>query len=319
MPQFIARLLAIGAGLFVAVLLFNWSLARLAEHFAPPQGQFIEVDGLRLHYVDTGAKPGQAEPPLLFLHGLMGSLGHFDYRLAALFPERRVIMLDRPGSGYSQAAPSQGLKAQAALIADFLAALPAARPMVVGHSFGGAVALNLALDHPDSLCGLTLLAPLTHQINSPPSVFRGLGRGSAMGRWLYAWTLAPIRAIFQAGEAARVIFGPDKAPADFWNKGGAILALRPGNFITGSREMRDLRPELPLLEQRYPSLATKTFILFGKGDQVLDPNVQGPNLRDRAPHAELTLVNGGHMLPIEQPDLTAAFIRSALVKSGCSG
>ena len=318
-PLFPARFLAVGLCLFVAALLFNWAVARLAEHFAPPQGQFIEVDGLRLHYVDTGAKPGQAGPPLLFLHGLMGQLGHFDYRLASLFPERRVILLDRPGSGYSQAAKSQGLKAQAELVADFLAALQAPRPLVVGHSFGGAVALNLALDHPDSLCGLALLAPLTHQVDTPPSVFANLARDSAFGRWLFAWTLAPLNAIMRAEATGRIVFGPDSAPADFWNKGGGILALRPGNFITGSREMIALPSEMPLLERRYPSLAAKTFILFAKGDQVLDPNVQGPNLRDRAPNAELTLVEGGHMLPLTHPELTAAFIRTALVKSGCGG
>jgi pimeloyl-ACP methyl ester carboxylesterase len=319
MVRFFSRFLVLSLGLFAAVLLFNWAVGRLAEYFVPPQGQFIEVDGLRLHYVDTGARPGQAAPPLLFLHGLMGQLGHFEYRLVSLFPERRVILLDRPGSGYSQAAESQGLKAQANLVADFLTAVQARRPLVIGHSFGGAVALNLALDHPDSLCGLALLAPLTHPIHTAPSVFAGLARDTAVGRWLFAWTVAPINSILRARGMGRFIFGPDPAPADFWNKGGGILGLRPGNFITGSRDIIGLPPELPLLEQRYPSLTTKTFILFGKGDHVLDPGVQGPNLRDHAPHAELTLVEGGHMLPVAQPELTAAFIRSALAKSGCGG
>lgn len=319
MPLFLVTFLLVGLCLLVVALLFNWAMARLAEHFVPPQGQFVEVNGLRLHYVDTGEKPGQAEPPLLFLHGLMGQLGHFDYRLASLFPERRVILLDRPGYGYSQAGPSQGLKAQANLVADFLAALKVSRPFVVGHSFGGAVALNLALDHPDSVSGLALITPLTHQVDTPPSAFASLARDSGIARWLLAWTIAPINSIFRAGETGRVVFGPDPAPADFWNKGGGVLAVRPGNFITGSREMIALPPELPLLEQRYPSLAAKTFILVAKGDQILDPDVHGPNLRDLAPHAELTLVDGGHMLPLTQPELTAAFIRSALVKSGCGG
>src|SRR6266581_4919651 len=121
-------------GLFAAVLLFNWALARLAERLVPPQGGFIEIDGLRLHYVDTGERPGQVGPPLVFLHGLMGQLGHFCYRLLTLFPERRVILLDRPGSGYSQAAPSQSLKSQADLVAALIDALKLRQPLVIGHS-----------------------------------------------------------------------------------------------------------------------------------------------------------------------------------------
>ena len=125
-----------------SLIVFNFALARFFERLVPPQGRFIEVDGVRLHVVDSGEKPGQSGPPLLFLHGLLGQLNHFSYALTALFPERRVVLLDRPGSGFSQAAPSQSLAAQADLAAKVIALLNLGKPLVVGHSFGGAVALG---------------------------------------------------------------------------------------------------------------------------------------------------------------------------------
>src|SRR6266568_289740 len=166
-------------------------------------------------------------------------------------PERRVILLDRPGSGYSQAAPSQSLKSQADLVAALIDSLQLRQPLVIGHSFGGAVALRLALNHPDSLCGLALVAPLTHEIKAPPSGFAGLVHNSAFGRWLYAWTIGPLTAIAHSHAATRFVFGHDAAPVDFWNKAGGVLAMRPGNFIAGSRDMAGLRQELPLLARNY--------------------------------------------------------------------
>ena len=191
-----------------SLILFNFGLARFFERLVPPQGRFIEVDGVRLHVVDSGEKPGQIGPPLLFLHGLLGQLNHFSFALAALFPERRVVLLDRPGSGFSQAAPSQSLAAQADLAAKVIALLNLDKPLVVGHSFGGAVGLALALDHPECVGGLALVAPLTHPF-APSQVIAGLGVGNRFARWLGAWTLGPIVALTRIGLTQRMVFAPD--------------------------------------------------------------------------------------------------------------
>ena len=136
------------AAAFAALAAFNLLLARLIERLVPPIGQFVDVDGLRLHYVDTGEKPGQDGPPLLFVHGWLGQLNHFSYALAALFPERRVVLVDRPGCGYSQAPRLPTIAANAAVIAAFMDRIGLRRPLVIGHSLGGAIALALALDQP---------------------------------------------------------------------------------------------------------------------------------------------------------------------------
>ena len=99
---------ALGASF--ALALFNVVLVRFIEAVVPPTGRFIEVDGLRVHVHDSGASPGHSGPPLVFVHGLLGQLNEFSFALAGRFPERRVVLIDRPGSGYSQTARPQTLR-----------------------------------------------------------------------------------------------------------------------------------------------------------------------------------------------------------------
>src|SRR5262245_21622381 len=152
---------------------FTARTARKVEAALPPRGRFIAIGGERMHYVDTGG----AGPAIVMIHGLAGNLLHFDYALAGrLAGEFRLILVDRPGSGHSTraAGANASLTAQADAIAKLIGALGLTRPLVVGHSLGGAVALALALDHPDCVGGLALIAPLTHAQEEVSPVFRTL-------------------------------------------------------------------------------------------------------------------------------------------------
>ncbi len=298
----------------VALVLFNLALSRLIEALVPPQGRFIEIDGLRLHIVDDGDKPGQAEPPLVFIHGLMGQLNHFAYALAALFPERRVVLIDRPGSGYSGAAPSQSLKAQGDLVAKIIDALDLRKPLVVGHSLGGAVALALALDHAESIGGLALIAPLTNPVAAAPDLFRGLAKPNRISLWLGAWTLGPIVTLLRSGVTRETAFAPDPMPLAFWNRGGGLLAARPSAPIAAARDIGDQPTELPLMTARYASLAMPVGVLFARQDHVLDAKEQGEVFCTQATGVDLALVDGGHMLPVTQPRASEAFIRKILAR-----
>ena len=297
-----------------SLILFNFGLARFFERLVPPQGRFIEVDGVRLHVVDSGDKPGQIGPPLLFLHGLLGQLNHFSFALTALFPERRVVLLDRPGSGFSQAAPSQSLAAQADLAAKVIALLNLDKPLVVGHSFGGAVGIGAgARSSRMSVGGLALVAPLTHPF-APSQVIAGLGVGNAFARWFGAWTLGPIVAMTRIGLTQRMVFAPDLQISGFWTRAGGFLALRPSPMIAAARELRVSPKELAGMTARYAALTVPAGVLFGDGDVVLDPQAQGPAFCAKAPKAELTMIDGGHMLPMTQPKATESFIRNILAR-----
>ncbi len=300
--------------LAVATLMaLNLAFSRLVEKLIPPIGRFIEIDGLRLHYLDSGERPGQGMPPLLFLHGWLAQLNHFTFALAALFPERRVVLLDRPGCGYSEAAPSQTLAAQAALVAKFVEALGLERPVIVGHSLGGAVAVALALDRGEKIAGLALIAPLTQYVAPPKPLDRAVHHG-ALARWFGAWTLAPFIALVQARENGRRAFAPEAAPPDFWRRAGGLLAVRPRALIVGARELQSQERELAAMAPRYAALAVPTGVLFGKGDLVLDPQRQSADFCANARNAELTLIDGGHMLPVTKPRAVEGFIRGVLAR-----
>jgi pimeloyl-ACP methyl ester carboxylesterase len=295
-----------------ALILFNFVLCGVIEALVPPQGRFIEIDGLRLHVVDSGEKPGQAQPPILFVHGLLGQLCNFSYALAALFPERRVVLIDRPGSGYSRAALSQSLKAQGDVVAKVIDALKLQEPLVVGHSLGGAVALALALDHPGSIGGLALIAPLTHPLTAPPKAFAALAVHSRLAIWLGAWTLGPTVTLLSFQSARKDVFAPEPMARDYWNRGGAILSARPATLVAAARDIEHQPQELPAMVARYPSLKAPIGILFGAQDQLLDPKAQGEVFCAQNAKVELTVVDGGHMLPVTQPRVTERFIRQCL-------
>ena len=295
------------------LLAFSAAVGALVNRLSPPRGRFVDIGTARIHYQDRGTGP-----PLLLVHGLGGQLGNFTYalveRLAADF---RVVSFDRPGSGHSTRAvgADAGIVAQADLVAQLITALGLGRPLVVGHSLGGAIALALALNHPGQVRGLALLSPLTQPQPQAPAAFRLLAIRNAHWRRLVGWTVATPLALLNGVRVLRAVFGPDAVPADFATRGGGLLTLRPGNFIHASEDMAGVETDLPKLVPRYANLRQPVSMLYGRGDQILDPQRNGVVFGAQQPALQLTLVDGGHMLPVTAPDVTADFIRRAAARS----
>jgi len=317
MSAFLISVLAATVLIVGALVLFTAWTAFRVEKALPPLGRFMEVDGTRIHYFDQGEGPA-----IVLVHGLGGQMRNFTHSLLdRLTNEFRVILFDRPGSGHSTRSrgTSAGLKAQGELMAKFIHALHLQRPLVVGHSLGGAVALATALDHPVCVGGLALISPLTHVEETAPAPFRGLAIRSRLVRWLAAWTLATPLAILKGDEVLAFVFGPNTPPLDFAVKGGGLLGLRPGSFYSASTDMAAVNDDLPAMVPRYSSLNMPVSILFGRDDGILDYRSHGIALQDKLAGAELKLLPGrGHMLPVTAPDETAEWIRATarkLVKS----
>jgi pimeloyl-ACP methyl ester carboxylesterase len=272
----------------------------------PALGRFVQVGETRLHVVERGTGP-----PLVLVHGLGAQLRNFTYALVGhLAVNFRVICIDRPGCGYSTR-PAQvpaSLTGQADTVAKLLAELGLEKPIIVGHSYGGAVALALAVNHPDSVGALALVAPLTHAQQEAPAAFRDLVISSKRLRKLIAWTIAIPASMLTGRRILDLVFRPDSVPADFATAAGGLLALRPGQFFAASSDLVNVGEDLPGIEERYSSIRVPVGILFGKNDQILDHAQHGVAMQSKVPGLALSLVDGGHMLPLSAPQLTARWI-----------
>jgi pimeloyl-ACP methyl ester carboxylesterase len=300
---------AVGGGL----VCFTALVVRRVEMACPPAGRFVDVPGARLHVVERGHGPA-----LLLVHGLAGQLSHFTYGIVdQLAAHYRVVAVDRPGSGYSvrTAGASAALGAQADVLAALIESLELGRPVVVGHSLGGAVALALAQRHPQRVAGLALVAPLTHLIEDVPAVFKDLAIARPWLRTLVAWTLAVPLGMAKRDDVLGAVFGPETVPRDFATRGGGMLAMRPSHFIAACADLAAAHEDLPQMMQCYGTMRLPVSIFYGRSDRILDPQAQGEALAAKLPGAELLLLDGGHMLPITAPDRTAEFIRQAAARA----
>ena len=152
--RWLAPVLAGSAAVVGATVLYNYKRTRDAEHRYPPIGQFLDVDGVRLHYLERG----QGEP-LVLIHGNGTMIQDFTVsglvdRLASRY---RVIVIDRPGYGYSTRPRELWTPhAHARLFRNALAQLGVERATVLGHSWGTLVAVALALEFPSLVRSLVL-------------------------------------------------------------------------------------------------------------------------------------------------------------------
>ncbi|WKZ85803.1 alpha/beta fold hydrolase [Ralstonia pickettii] len=290
----------------LAPVAFTFFIARRVTKGFPPEGQFIDIGGDRLHYIDRGQGPA-----IVFVHGLCGNLRNFAYLdMDRLARSHRVIVIDRPGAGRSvRAADSPvNIYAQARTVAQCIEQLGLDKPVLVGHSLGGAISLAVGLNHPHVIRRLALIAPLTHAESAPPGAFRGLVLTSPLVRRLVSWTLAIPLSIINSRKAIDAVFAPEAMPKDFPFKGGGLLGLRPHVFYAASSDLVAAPEDLPDMERRYASMTVPVDVLYGRGDRILNVKRQGEALKQKLDRVNLRIIDGGHMLPVTQPALTTDWV-----------
>jgi pimeloyl-ACP methyl ester carboxylesterase len=285
-----------------------------AEH--QPVGRFVEAGGRRMHLVDLPSAPGAAPAtPVIFLHGAVATLGDpLQAFRTALEGRTRLVFLDRPGHGYSGRAGEGDADplVQADAIAATLSAIGVESGIIVGHSFGGAVAAAFAVRHPEMTAGLVLLAPATHPWPGGVSWSYDLVGAPLAGPFFAETITTPLGlALLPAGFAG--VFAPE-VPADgLIEATAAKLALRPQAFRASAEDIRGLKARLSAFVPRYAEIAAPTVVLAGDRDRVVSTDIHARALVGAVDGARLVVLPGaGHALQHTRTDVIVAEIERML-------
>lgn len=303
--------LLILVAIFVAATGWRAISRTLATHAAyPPEGQFISVDGHEVHYVQKGQGPD-----LVLIHGASGNTRDFTFSLVDQLVDRyRVTVFDRPGLGYTPPLARRGvtLADQADLLAGASRELGLDRPIVLGQSFGGAVAMAWALRHEDQIAAIVNLSGATYPWTGDlDRLYATLAR-PVIGPAL-AWTIAAWVSRDYVANAVSGVFRPQSEPQGYAEYFGPGLVLRPFSAQANAQQRTDMREELRVMAPQYPTLTLPIEIVHGDADDIVGLSIHSePMARDVA-SARLTVLPGvGHMPQhVAQPEVIAAIDRAA--------
>jgi pimeloyl-ACP methyl ester carboxylesterase len=302
---------ALGILLMLAALGFavskapDRSLESLVPRWAPPPSDFIELDGLLVHYRDQG--PSGDPLPLLLLHGTSASLHTWEAWAAELSPHRRVISVDLPGFGLTgpNADGDYSDARYVSFVRNFLSRLGVGRAIVAGNSLGGEIAWQLALADPPRVAGLVLVDAAGHDFvpESLPLGFR-IARTPVLRegmRWLLPRRAIEDSVVSVYGDASRV----SAAVVDRYYE----LTLREGNRVALMRRMDQLAPG-PI--ERLGEIKVPTLILWGGKDRLIPPR-WGREFHAAIPGSRLVVFPElGHVPQEEDPAATLAALRDWL-------
>lgn len=279
-----------------------------AEDRWPAIGEMVEVNGMPVHVI----RAGERGPVVLMIHGASANAREFVPTLApGLEDDFRVLMADRPGHGYSgRPDDAHELGTQAAQMAGVLHVLaPGEKAVIVGHSFGGAVALRLVLDHPDLVSGLVLLAPVTHDWGSGGVAWYNSYAGPPVIGPMFA-QLAPVAGPAQVKNGIDEVFHPDDVPSDYYAAAGLGLLFRPAEFRANARDVNALRDELAAQQDRYTEIDVPVILFSGAEDTVINPMLHAGKIKHQIEDFRLVpLSRSGHMPHHAHGEAVAGAIR----------
>ncbi len=293
----------------LAVLGFAWLNVWRAEKRFGLHGRTVRVDDVDLHYVDTGPADisDKAPAPIVLIHGASGNLRDFEASiLPALADRHRVLAFDRPGHGWSERPDmpdAHDPARQAALIHKALQKLGVERPVVLGHSWGGAVATAYGLQFGADMSGLLVLAGATHPWKGPVSWYHRILAKPILGS-IFLWMVVLPFGRLLAGGGVQSTFTPDSAPEGYEEALGLSLLFRPGHFRNNSVDTSNLRTHLARQSQRYDEIAVPTIIVTGNRDQTVMAKLHSYALHEQISGSELVKLQGvGHMPHHVRPDI----------------
>lgn len=280
-----------------ALYVFTAWKARAIERQFPNVGELIDVGGLRLNSVFMAAGENADLPPIVFIHGASGNLRDQMHAFRSKLEGRAdLLFLDRPGHGYSERGGPENAwpDGQAHAIARLMEKRGIARAIIVGHSFGGAIAASFALEHPEKTAGLLFLAPATHPWPGGVDWYYDLAKMPVVG-WFFTRLVALPAGLSRIDSGTRFVFAPNARPDDYVEATAPALVLRPAAFRNNATDVANLLAYVRRVQPRYAEIRTPTVIVTGDTDGVVYEEIHSRGLaRDIAGSELVWIRNLGH-------------------------
>ena len=275
------------------------------QRLYPQRGKTVDITDAALNVVELG--PGDAAgPPILLLHGASSNLEAMRKPLGDLLAQRhRVILIDRPGHGWSvrKRHSDSTPQMQARMIEEALRKLGTGPVIVVVHSLAGALGARIALDYPERVAGLVMLAPVTHPWRGGVGWYNHVVTTPVIGR-LLAYTIMPLLGCVLAAPSARQVFLPQIMPDEFVQDSATPLLLRPRTFLANARDLITLKPAVAAQVPRYGEIKAPTVVISGDVDNTVSTEIHSRPFVAAVPSARLIVLPGvGHMVQYAAPDI----------------
>jgi pimeloyl-ACP methyl ester carboxylesterase len=312
----LAALAVLSAGL----LLFTSFHSRRIEARFPPVGELVESGAGAIHVVER-APDGPERGAVLLVHGASGNFADLSValadRLAAL--GFRVFAVDRPGHGWSarlSAGPASSPAGQALAVRTALERRGVGTAIVVVHSLAGVLGLAMALEAPDFVRGLVLVAPVSHPWPGGVSWYYTLAASRALGPLFRRLIVLPAGLAIMSA-AVRGVFEPNPTPHDYVARTRLPLVLRPGHFKANAEDVVALEAHVAALSPRYGAIAAPTAIVTGDSDGIVYAHIHSAGCARDIPGATLTrLPSIGHSPHHSAPESVVAAILEVDERAG---
>ncbi|ARE38266.1 esterase [Rhodovulum sp. P5] len=280
----------------------------------PPTGPLLDIDGIQVHAHQEGNGPD-----VILLHGAGGNTRDFTFdllgRLTSAF---RVTAFDRPGLGHTDPLhPNGESPAEQANVLEAAARELGLGPAVlVGHSFGGCVALAWGLDFPDRAAAIVSLAGAALPWEGGLGPWYELAASDFGGAFIVPM-ISAFAPRFLAHQTIERIFDPDPVPEGYTDHVGIELSLRPDTIRSNTRQVNGLKPHIREMAARYGELHMPIEIVHGTADEIVPIDVHARPFVDLVPTAHLTELEGlGHMPHHVRPDIAVSAIHRAAERAG---
>jgi pimeloyl-ACP methyl ester carboxylesterase len=274
----------------------------------------IEVAGATLNVVEIGPRDAPG-PPIVMLHGASSNLETMRRPLGdMLAANHRVILIDRPGHGWSSRARrgDSTPAIQGRMIDEALGKLGVARAVFVVHSWAGALGTRLALDYPDRVAGLVMLAPVAYPWRGGVGWYNRLVATPVIGP-LLAYTITLPLGFFLTVPGARGVFLPQVMPDGFVGDTATPLLLRPREFLANARDLVTLKAAVIEQAPRYGEIKAPVVLISGDVDKTVSTDIHSRPFAKTVPHAKLiVLPHVGHMVQNAAPERVVAEIEAML-------